>query len=168
MTASHRGLFAGSFDPYTMGHHAIVKKAATLFEEVYILIAVNFNKRRQYPADRMKEAIQEALRADGLTNVFVEVDHGMVADFCVEHQIHWLVRGLRNSMDYSYEENIAKINKMLNPDLESIYLRADQTAVSSTLVRELLSFHKDVAGYVPDSVYALLNERDYSASASSR
>jgi pantetheine-phosphate adenylyltransferase len=61
-------------------------------------------------------------------------------------------------MDYDYEENIAQVNKLLNPELESIYLRADDAAVSSSMVRELLAFHKDVSRYVPASVLKLVKE----------
>lgn len=153
-----RGLFAGSFDPYTLGHHAIVKKAAGLFEELHILIGVNAMKRRHYAPWDMKHAIEQALAADGIYNTVVVFYEGMVADYCAEHGIRYLVRGLRNSMDYDYEENIAAVNKLLNPKLESIYMRADTAAISSSMVRELLSYGKDVSAYLPEAVLRLVRK----------
>lgn len=145
-------LFAGSFDPYTNGHHAIVRKAAALFDQVVVLIGVNVRKQRCFDADAMRRAIGKALEADGLSNVSVVIWDGLVADYCAEHAIHWYVRGIRNHQDYSYEESFAQVNRLINPELETIYLRADDSVVSSSMIRELLSFHKDVSAYVPESV----------------
>ena len=104
----------------------------------------------------MKTAIERTLAADGLDNCRVVIYDRMVADYCADHGINFLIRGLRNSMDYDYEENIAQVNKLLNPSLESIYLRADDTAVSSSMVRELLTFGKDVSRYLPEPVLELV------------
>ena len=153
---SHRvALYAGSFDPYTNGHHDVVRKAAALFDEVVVMIAVNTEKRRAFDAEAMREAIQAAIDADGL-NARAVLHAGLVADYCAEHDIRWYVRGVRNNMDYNYEENIAQINRLINPALESIYLRSDDPALSSSMVRELLAFHKPVGEYVPESVRKLI------------
>ena len=111
-------LFAGSFDPYTNGHHDIVRKACALFDEVVVLIGVNVNKRRAFDAEAMRHAIQGAIDADGLSARAV-IHSGLVADYCAEHHIHWYVRGLRNASDYSYEEGNAQVNALLNPDVET-------------------------------------------------
>jgi pantetheine-phosphate adenylyltransferase len=76
----------------------------------------------------------------------------MVADFCGEKGVKYYIRGLRNNMDYNYEENIAQINHLINPDLETIYMRAEDTDISSTMIRELMKYGKDVSPYVPDAV----------------
>ena len=152
-------LYAGSFDPYTNGHHAVVRKAAALFDEVVVMIAVNVEKRRTFDAETMRGAVQRALDADGLSNARAVIHTGLVADYCAENGIRWYVRGLRNNMDYNYEENVAQINQRINPDLESIYLRSDDPALSSSLVKELMAFGKDVAQYVPEAVYAELGVR---------
>jgi len=149
-------LFAGSFDPYTNGHHSLVRKAAGLFDEVVILIGVNVRKSRHTDADAMKAAIEQTLRDDGLANVSVVTYTGMIADYCAEHDIHWYVRGIRNHLDYNYEENIAQINRLINPALETIYLRADDAVLSSSMIRELLAFNKSVEGYVPPAVLEIL------------
>lgn len=150
---AHRvALYAGSFDPYTNGHHDIVKKAAVLFDEVVVMIAANTAKRRAFDAEAMRGAIQAALDADGLGNVRAVIHDGLVADYCAEQGIRWYVRGLRNNMDYNYEENIAQINHLINPGLESIYLRSDEPAISSSMIRELMAFGKDIGAYVPEAI----------------
>lgn len=152
-----KAIYAGSFDCYTKGHHEIVKKAARLFDELHILIAVNSQKKRRFPADDMADAIAESIAADGITNCIVLVYDGITADYCLKHGIDYLVRGLRNSIDYSYEETIACTNKMLAPGLETIYLRAGaHTAISSSIVEEMLSYGKDISKLVTSSVLRLL------------
>ena len=99
-------LFAGSFDPYTNGHHDIVRKASALFDEVVVLIGVNVNKRRAFDPQAMGRAIQQAIDADNL-NARVVIHTGLVADYCAAQGIRWYVRGLRGSADYTYEEGNA-------------------------------------------------------------
>ena len=152
MGANRTALYAGSFDPYTNGHHDIVRKAAALFDEVTVLLGVNVLKKRAFDADAMAEAIRAALAADGLDNVRVAVYDGLVADYCAEHGIRYYVRGLRSHTDYNYEEGNARVNQLLNPGLETLYMRADDAVLSSSMVRELLSFGRDVRAYVPASV----------------
>ena len=149
-------LYAGSFDPYTNGHHDIVRKAAALFDEVVVLLGVNVLKRRAFDAEAMRAAIGEALAADGLANARVVVHDGLVAYYCAEHGIRYYVRGLRSHTDYNYEEGNAKVNQLLNPNLETIYLRADDAVLSSSMVRELLAFGRSVDAYVPAPVARLL------------
>ena len=151
-------LFAGSFDPYTNGHHAIVRKAAALFDEVVVMIAVNLGKQRAFDAEAMRAAIQAALDADGL-NARAVLHDGLVADYCAQNGIRWYVRGLRNASDYGYEENNAQVNRLLNPGLETVYLRADDPALSSSMVRELMAFEKDVRAFVPEAVRRELEVR---------
>ena len=152
-------LYAGSFDPYTNGHHDIAKKAAALFDEVVVMVAVNIEKRRAFDAEAMRRAIQATLDADGL-NARAVLHTGLVADYCAANGIRWYVRGLRNNMDYNYEENIAQVNHLLNPDLETLYLRSDEPALSSSMVRELLAFGRSADAFVPAPVAKLLNDTE--------
>ena len=151
----HIALFAGSFEPYTNGHHDIVRKAAALFDEVVVLIGVNVNKHRAFDAEAMRRAIQQAIDADGL-NARTVIHTGLVSDYCAAQGIHWYVRGLRNAADYSYEDSNAQVNKLLNPALETIYLRGDDSALSSSMVRELMAFGKDVSAFVPAPVLRMI------------
>lgn len=151
-----KALYPGSFDPFTNGHLDIVKKAAELFEEVYIVIGVNAKKSRSFPAEGMKAAIEGVLTDCGIRNCRVCVHDGLVAEFSKANGIRYMIRGLRNNMDYNYEENIAEVNKLINPDVESIYFRAENVAVSSSMVKELYSYQRDISRYVPKKILAYM------------
>jgi len=151
-------IYPGSFDPFTYGHLDIVRKSARLFDRVYIVLGVNTAKKRAFDCEGMKRAIEETLHQEGLDNCEVCIHDGLVAVFAAERSIGYMIRGLRNSLDYNYEENIAEVNNLINPDLEYVYFRADNVAVSSSMVRELLSFGRDVSKYVPRPVIAMLEQ----------
>lgn len=147
-----KAIYPGSFDPFTVGHLNIVKKASALFDEVCILIASNPDKKRWSNAEEMKFDIKNQLEYDGLYNVSVEVYDGLVSRYAELHNINYMVRGLRNNMDYDYEERIALVNKELNPSLETVYLRADNATISSSMIRELVAHGVDVSRYLPDYI----------------
>lgn len=149
-------MYPGSFDPFTNGHLDIVKKAAVLFEEVYVIIGVNSSKRRSFPAEKMKAAIEQTVRDLGMDNVFVTIHDGLIADYSRKNGIKYMIRGLRNNMDYNYEENIAEVNKLIDPNMEYVYFRAENVAVSSSMVKELHSYGQDVSSFVPEAIYAMI------------
>jgi pantetheine-phosphate adenylyltransferase len=151
-----RALYAGSFDPFTNGHLSIVKKAAELFDEVIVGLAINSDKKRCTATWHMKDAIINQLKELNINNVIVVTIDGLVADFCEKQNVSYLIRGLRDTSDYLYEENIAKINNEINPNLKTIYFRADNDVISSSMVRELWKYGKDVSQYVPKEVLSLL------------
>ena len=153
---NRRAIYPGSFDPFTNGHLDIVKKSASLFEEVFVVIGINAQKKRTFEGEKMKTAIEAALKDLNITNVQVIVYEGLVAEFAKSHAIKYMIRGLRNNMDYNYEENIAEVNKLINPDMEYVYFRAENVALSSSMVKELHSFGLDVSSYVPSAVYEML------------
>ena len=150
-------IYPGSFDPFTNGHLDIVKKSARLFERVDILIGVNQNKTRAYEAKAMKAAIEETLNETGIQNCNVIILDGLVAKYTIDNNISYMIRGLRNNMDYNYEENIAEINKLINPNLEYIYFRAENVAVSSSMVKELNGYGHDVSAFVPAPVCKMMH-----------
>jgi pantetheine-phosphate adenylyltransferase len=152
-----KAVYAGSFDPFTNGHLDIVKDAAMLFDHVCIMIAHNSDKKRLSDADDMFEALQKIFKREGLSNCYpLVLKGGLVADFCKAYNVQYLIRGLRNTSDYMYEENIAKINKEINPNLLTIYFRANNDVISSSMIRELIKYGKDVSKYVPEEVYKIL------------
>ena len=146
-----RALYAGSFDPFTNGHLYIAEKAAELFDELVIGIAENSNKKRSTDIYKMKDAIREHFKC--YDNVSVVIIDSLVADYCMKKDIGYLVRGLRNTSDYLYEENIAKINNEINPNLRTIYFRADNDVISSSMIRELNEYGKDISNFVPEEIY---------------
>ncbi len=151
-------IYPGSFDPFTNGHLDIVRKACDIFDRVWIIIGVNAEKRRSFPADRMADAITETLTEQGIVNFEVVIWDGLVAEFAKRMGTTYMIRGLRNNMDYNYEENVASVNKLINPDLEYVYFRSNNIAVSSSMVKELHSYGKDVSQFVPAAVLPLLQQ----------
>ena len=153
---SNKAIYPGSFDPFTNGHLDIVKKSAALFDEVYVVIGINSAKSRAVDSEAMKKAIEETVRDLGLSNVRVAVYEGLVAQYAKENGIKYMIRGLRNNMDYNYEENIAEVNKLINPYMEYVYFRAENVAVSSSMVKELHAYGQDISVYLPKAVFDIL------------
>ena len=110
-------IYPGTFDPFTNGHLDIVKKSAKIFNEVYVVIGINNKKIRTYDIDDMRQAVEETLAECKLDNCKVIIYNGLIGQFTQDNNIDYMVRGLRNNMDYFYEENIADVNKLINPEI---------------------------------------------------
>lgn len=150
-------VYAGSFDPFTNGHLSIVQSASDLFDHVYVVIAQNANKQRKISPEQMKDAIAQVFKRERLLNcTAILLPDTLVADYCKTLNAQYLVRGIRNTSDYLYEENIAKINREINPELKTIYFRADNEVISSSMVRELAHYKKDISAYVPVEIFNLM------------
>lgn len=151
-----KGFYPGSFDPFTNGHLHVIKRASQLFDNVTLGIGINSDKSRNFDKDLMKNAIEQVLLRENLTNVEVICYTNSTADAAVEHNCNFFVKGIRNGMDYQYEENLASINEELC-NLDTIYVRAGNFGnVSSSMVRELLKYGKDVSKYLPKEILELV------------
>ena len=145
-----RAIFPGSFDPFTIGHHDIVMRGLEIFDEIIIGIGRNYNKREVFPiADRLA-AIQRTYNKE--SRVRVEVYDGLTVDFAAEHNARFILRGVRSTLDFEYERNIAEANKQLS-GIETVllYTRPEYAHISSTLVRDLHSHGKNITAYIPDT-----------------
>jgi pantetheine-phosphate adenylyltransferase len=142
-------VFPGSFDPFTKGHLDIVSRATTLFDHIIIGIGYNEQKKRMFDVLTMKGKIEDVLK--DIPNVSVEAYSNLTADFALSKNANYLLRGIRNTTDFEYENAIAQANKHLNPDLETVFLMTTPSLahISSTIARELYRFKKDVSAYVP-------------------
>lgn len=148
----------GSFDPVTHGHLDIIGRAARLFDEVVVALGVNPSKSRWFsPEERI--AMMERACAP-FPNVVVQGFTGLVTEFCAEQGAVALVKGLRSSSDFDYELPMAHMNVALT-GIETVFLPAStgQSFVSSSLVKEVVSFGGDVAAFVPDFVLEALLAR---------
>ena len=141
-------IYAGSFDPFTNGHYDIFKQANELFDMIYLVFADNPSKTRSYHINDMIKAVNYYLQDQYIEGYEILPSDDLISDLAREFNANYLIRGLRNPNDYIYEENIAKINKELNPDLNTIYFRADNEIISSTMVKELHGYGKDISKYV--------------------
>lgn len=150
-------IYPGSFDPFTNGHLSMVKRASELFDKVIIVVAINNKKTRKYDSNKICKAIEKTLEAKNITNCVVGSWDGLIADLMKQWDVKYLIRGLRNNMDYNYEENIAQINNLINSDIQTIYFRAKDN-ISSTMVNELFAFKQDISDYVPLEILKLMEE----------
>ena len=152
------GFYAGSFDPFTNGHLHVVKQSAKLFDEVIIGIGVHPNKIRSFDKNLMKDTIKKVLASNNLTNVTVICYDNLSIDVATDWHSTFLVRGIRNGMDYEYEENMASINEEIS-GLDTVYIRAGNLGnISSSLIMELLRNNKDVSKYLPEEVLELVKK----------
>ena len=143
-----RAIFPGSFDPFTLGHHSIVKRALAFMDEVIVGIGINEGKRCLIPVEKRVEMIRQ-LYADE-PRVKVESYSGLTVDFAHEQGSEFIIRGIRSVKDFEYEESIADINRKLS-GIETIFLftEPELASVSSSVVRELLHYGKDVSMFLP-------------------
>ena len=146
-----KAIFPGTFDPFTIGHFSVVKRALTFMDEVIIGIGVNDNKRTWFPVEKRLQMIRD-LYADE-PRVKVEAYEGLTVDFAKESGAEFIVRGIRTVRDFEYEETIADINRKL-AGIETLLLftEPELTSVSSTIVRELLQYGKDVSAFLPEGL----------------
>ena len=154
------GFYAGSFDPFTNGHLNVIIKSAQLFDEVIIGIGVHPTKKRRFDNKLMQKAIEKVLIRENLNNVKVISYNNLSVDVATSHNCTFLVRGIRNGIDYDYEENMASINEELS-GLDTIYIRAGKSGnISSSMVMELLRNNRDVSKYVPKEVLTIINNNN--------
>ena len=144
-----KAIFPGSFDPFTSGHEDIVKRALGFFDEVVIAIGHNSNKTRYFSIDLMIEKINKTFQNE--KKVSVKVFSGLTAHFAEKIDAGFIVRGLRNTTDFEYENTISQANRHINKKLETVFLITSPSlsAISSTIVRELHKYGGDVADFLP-------------------
>jgi len=143
-------LFPGSFDPFTKGHEDIVKRGLRLFDEIIISIGYNTQKTNRYfPIDQMVTCIEKVFAA--YPNIRVLAYSELTAEFARRHNARFLLRGIRNTTDYEYENSISQVNRKLFDDLESVFLiTAPQFAwISSSIIREVHRYGGDVSDFLP-------------------
>ena len=147
------GLLTGSFDPVTLGHVDIIRRASRLFDKLYVGIFYNKEKKGYFSLSSRQTMLVEAL-ADLEKVEVVTMTDGLAVDFAKQLGVTHLVRGLRNATDLEYESGLAFYNNYLAKELETVFLLAkhDYRYLSSSSVRELLHFGSDIADFVPLSV----------------
>lgn len=152
-------VFPGSFDPLTNGHLDLIARASRMFDQLVIAVGQNTSKQGVFsPAERV--AFIEASVAT-LPNVSVQIESGLTVAFMQEIHATVLVRGLRNSVDFEYEQGIAGMNRALDANIDTVCLMADPQYqfVSSSLLREVARFGGDLTKLVPPVVARALNDR---------
>ncbi len=148
-----RAIYPGSFDPVTLGHLNIIKRAAAIFDELIVLVCVNSSKNSGMfnPEERM-ELIRKV--TDSLPNVKVDICVGLVADYAKRHRAKVLVKGLRAVSDYESEIQLAMVNAKLYPKLDTVFLHSSPkyAYLSSTVVKEMARYGADLTDFVPRQI----------------
>ena len=154
------GFYAGSFDPFTNGHLAVLKKSLQLFDKIIIGIGTNPNKpTRRFAKPLVKESIEKLLIREGITNVEVVCFENLVTDVALDNNTTFLIRGIRDGIDYQQEEKDAAYNEKI-ADLDTIYIRAGELGlISSSFVMLLDYYKKDVSSYVPEETLELIKNK---------
>ncbi|MFV0544913.1 MAG: pantetheine-phosphate adenylyltransferase [Bacteroides sp.] len=143
-----RAIFPGTFDPFTIGHASIVERALTFMDEIIIGIGINENKNSYFPTEKRITMIQNLYQNNPRIKV-LSYD-SLTIDFARQVEAQFILRGIRTVKDFEYEETIADINRKL-AGIETILLftEPELTCISSTIVRELLSYKKDISQFIP-------------------
>lgn len=141
-------VFPGTYDPFTIGHDALVRRALNLVDELYIAIGINTEKRTMQTLEERMQRIATLYKDE--PRIHVVSYEGLTTDFAQSIGAQFILRGVRNTIDFEYERNIADVNKMLT-GIDTLLLISDPeyAAISSSMVRELAHFGKDISKYLP-------------------
>ncbi|MBQ9685497.1 MAG: pantetheine-phosphate adenylyltransferase [Oscillospiraceae bacterium] len=150
----------GSFDPITLGHLNIIRRAAAIFDQV--VVCVTLNSAKTSPMFSNEEKIEMVRKAVAkYPNVTVDSCNSLLAEFVKKYESPVLIKGLRAASDFDYEFQMDLVNKRINPGLETMFLTADQkyTFLSSSIVREMAHYGADLKGLVPDELIEFIEEK---------
>jgi len=152
-------LFPGTFDPITMGHIDIIQRAAPLFDKLVVGIGINSSKQPMFPLEQRAGWINEIFSHDKRIEAVGYT--GLTVDYCKEIGAQYILRGIRYVSDFEYEKAIADMNRMLAPEIETIFLTClpQYSTISSTLVRDVVRNHGNVSMFVPEIVYNDIKEK---------
>ncbi|HRH35135.1 MAG TPA: pantetheine-phosphate adenylyltransferase [Catalimonadaceae bacterium] len=146
---SRIAIFPGSFDPFTLGHEDVVRRGLKVFDKVVIAIGHNTNKNRYFPLEEMEGKIKNLFIEE--PRVSVQIFHGLTGQFAEKINAGFILRGLRNTTDFEYENTISQANHHINPNLETVFLITSPalSAINSSIVRELHKFGGNVNKLLP-------------------
>lgn len=152
-------VYPGSFDPPTFGHFDLIKRASKLFDKLIVLVSDSKNKNYMFSKEERYIMVKEMVK--DLENVEVQMLQGLLIDYLKEKNINFVIRGLRITSDFDYEFQMSSFNKVLYPEIETIYIMSDikYTLLSSSLVRELILNKGDISKFVPESVEKFIKSR---------
>jgi pantetheine-phosphate adenylyltransferase len=143
-------IFPGSFDPFTIGHESVVRRALDMFDKVIIGIGFNTTKTRFIPIEKSTAGIRNVFVDTG-GRVEVKIFKGLTVDLCRKENSRYILRGLRTAADFEYERAIAQTNKAMYPEIETVFLLTlpQHTYVNSSIIREIIKQGGDASQFVP-------------------
>ncbi|MGO5023443.1 pantetheine-phosphate adenylyltransferase [Lawsonibacter sp. LCP25S3_G6] len=152
-------IYPGSFDPVTLGHLNIIKRAAACFDKVIVCVMINSKKTGMFTPEERVEMLRRA--TERFPNVEVDFSNELLAAYAKRRDAHVVVKGLRAVSDYEQEVQMAVINRKLNPQLETMFLASSDkyTYLSSTIVKEMARYGADLAEFIPREIVDDVNRR---------
>ena len=149
---SKTAVFPGSFDPFTVCHEAVVRRALPLFDRIIIAIGENSEKKGLFTLENRKRMISDIFR--GEARIEVTSFSGLTVGFCRQMDAGYILRGLRTAADFEYERALGHMNRMMAPEIETLFLLtgAEHTPVNSTIVRDIIVKGGDASMFVPRSI----------------
>ena len=153
-----RILIPGSFDPITVGHYDVIKRCAEIFDEVYVVIFQNTEKQGKgiFSGEDCHEMLKTAVY--GLDNVYTDITDKLVVDYAKEKNVDYIVKGIRDTIDFEYEYDLFAINRTIG-SYDTIFIPSlpEYKHISSTFVRDMIKYDRDVTHYVPQGVADIIN-----------
>lgn len=152
-------VYPGSFDPPTLGHLDVIKRALEIFDRIIVLVSDSKNKNYMFSKEERSKMIKEMVK--DIKEVSVESLPGLLVDYLKKNKIRTVIRGLRITSDFDYEFQMSSFNRVLYPNIETIYIISDikYTLLSSSLVRELILNKGDISKFVPPEVEKFIKNR---------
>lgn len=145
-------VFPGSFDPFTIGHEELVRRALSLFDRIIIAVGENADKKNLFSIEKRLQMISKVFEGDN--RVTVLKFSGLTVDFCRKHNAGYILRGLRTSADFEYERAMGQMNRKLAPAIETVFLltSTEHTPINSTIVRDIIVNGGDASMFVPSAI----------------
>ena len=145
-------VFPGSFDPITLGHESIIRRALPMFDKIIIGVGLNPEKKAYFSVEEREHFIKNVFSDEEKIEVIRY--QGLTIDFCRKMNAHYIVRGLRTSADFEFERTIAQINKSMYPEIDTVFMLTmpEHTMINSSVVRDILKNGGDVSKFVPNKL----------------
>lgn len=156
-----KALYAGTFDPITNGHMDIIHRSLEFCDQLTIAVGINPSKKTMFSEEERIKQIQEACSRIGTSHINVISFQGLLVEYAKDNNIHLLVRGIRSVSDFEYEINLANINKVLAPSIETVFLPTspELAVVSSSMVKEISKLGGDISKFVPPHIVGQINSK---------
>ena len=153
------GIYPGSFDPLTLGHMDIIKRASKKFEKLIVAVSLNRNKKHFFTIKERLEILETELKE--YDNIIVKSFDTLLVDFAKLQKCNIIIRGIRDNTDFEYEMQMANINKSLSNDMETFFLVSDKkyAHISSSVVKEIISYNGNYGKFVTKSVYKKIKNK---------
>jgi pantetheine-phosphate adenylyltransferase len=150
-------VFPGSFDPFTVGHESVTRRALGIFDEIIIAVGDNIDKKSYFPLKTRMEIIRKTFMDE--PRVRIDSYSGLTVEYCRKNKVSYLLRGLRTSADFEFERAVGQVNKSMEPAIETVFLLTapEHSFINSTIVRDVLRNGGDASGFVP----SVINILDY-------